>query len=87
MFDFYMDRNPKWWSTGHDWLAMPPSGGQDFPGFQRTVLDRMWANADVHIMSVEYVEPETIENKDDFLNNFEFLVEAGEDDSRNGSDN
>ena len=63
-----------------NWVALQPSGGQGFPGIQGVVLDRMWANADVHIMSVEYVEPETIENKDDFLNNFDFLVEAGEDD-------
>ena len=47
----------------------------------------MWTNDDVHIMSVENVLQETIENKDVFLNNFVFLVEVGEDDPRNGSDN
>ena len=41
----------------------------------------------MHILSVEDVLQETIENKHVFLNNFEFLVEVGEDDPRNGSDN
>ena len=41
----------------------------------------------MHILSVEDVLQETIENKHVFLNNFEFIVEVGEDDPRNGSDN
>ena len=69
------------------WVAVQPSGGQDFPGFQRTVLDRMWVNDNVHIVNVRYVEPETLENKDDFINNFDFLVEAGEDNPSDGSVN
>ena len=39
----------------------------------------------MHIVLVGYVEPETLENKDDFINNFDFLVEAGEDNPSDGS--
>ena len=38
----------------------------------------------MHILSVDNVLQEGIENKDVLINNFEFLVE---DDARNGSDN
>ena len=47
----------------------------DLPGIWGAVLFRMWTYDDVHILSVEDVLQEAIENKHVLLNNFEFLVE------------
>ena len=68
-------------------MARSPSGGSGFPWPQRTVLDRMWVSVDVVIVNAGYVEPETLENKDDFINNFDFLVETAEDNPSDGSVN
>ena len=38
-------------------------------------------------MNAGYVEPETLENKDNFINNNDFLVEAGEYNPSDGSVN
>ena len=40
---------------------------------------------DVPIVNAGYVEPETLENKGDFINNNVFLVEAGEYNPSDGS--
>ena len=66
-------------------MARPPSGGSGPPWPQRTVLDRIRVSVDVLIVNAGYVEPETLENKGDFINNNVFLVEAGEYNPSDGS--
>ena len=55
----------------------------DLPCIGGAVLFRMWTDNDVPILNVDNVLHEEIENKDDLLNSFEFLVE---DDATIGSD-